>query len=44
VKPFLDSDDNSLRVAANHAMRGTVEGAPPLGELAVFEAIELAKV
>lgn len=43
VKPFLDDSDNSLRVAAINALRGIVDGEPPLAQLPVFEAIELAK-
>lgn len=43
VKPFLDDDDNQLRVSAINACRGIVEGAPPLEQLPVFEAIETAK-
>jgi hypothetical protein len=43
IKRFLDSDDHQVRVAAINALRGIVEGAPPLDKLPVFEAIELAK-
>lgn len=43
VRPFLDSDDNQVRVAAINALRGIVAGEPPLERLPVFEAIELAK-
>jgi hypothetical protein len=43
VKPYLDNTDNSIRVAAINAMRGIVDGDPPIANLAVFEAIELAK-
>jgi hypothetical protein len=43
VKPHLDSADNSVRVAAINAMRGIVDGDPPIANLPVFEAIELAK-
>jgi hypothetical protein len=43
VKPFLDDDDNQLRVSAINACRGIVDGAPPLEQLPVFEAIETAK-
>lgn len=42
VRPFLDSDDNQLRVAAINAARGMVDGEGPLDKLPVFEAIELA--
>jgi len=43
VKPSLDSTDNSIRIAAINAMRGIVDGDPPIANLPVFEAIELAK-
>ena len=43
VLPHLDSNDNSIRVAAINAMRGIVDGDPPVKNLPVFEAIELAK-
>jgi hypothetical protein len=43
VKPFLDSDDHQVRVAAINALRGIVDGEGPLDKLPVFEAIELAK-
>ncbi|MCB9915671.1 MAG: hypothetical protein H6828_11060 [Planctomycetes bacterium] len=42
VRPFLDDNDNSLRVAAINALRGIVDGDPPLDKLSVFEAIERA--
>jgi hypothetical protein len=42
VAPFLDDNDNSLRVAAINALRGIVDGDPPLDKLSVFEAIERA--
>jgi hypothetical protein len=43
VKPFLDSDDHQVRVAAINALRGIVDGEGPLDKLPVFDAIELAK-
>jgi HEAT repeat protein len=43
VKPFLDEQDNTLRIAAINALRGIVDGEQPLDRLPVFEAIELAK-
>ena len=43
VGPFLDSDDNSIRVAAINALRGIVDGEGPMEELSVFRAIEVAK-
>ena len=42
VKPLLDDTDNSIRVAAINALRGIVDGDPPLDKLPVFEAIEVA--
>lgn len=43
VTPNLESTDNSIRVAAINAMRGIVDGAPPLDKLSAFDAIEMAK-
>ena len=43
VKPHLDSDDASIRVAAINACRGIVDGEAPLGDISVFTAVELAK-
>jgi hypothetical protein len=43
VAPYLDSDDNQLRVAAINALRGIVDGEGPMENLSVFHAIELAK-
>jgi hypothetical protein len=43
VKPFLDEEDNSIRVAAVNALRGIVNGEPPLENMSAFEAIEQAK-
>lgn len=42
VRPFLDSTDNSLRIGAINALRGIVDGDPPLAKLSVFQAIEEA--
>jgi hypothetical protein len=42
VKPLLDHTDNTIRVAAINALRGIVDGDPPLDRLPVFEAIEQA--
>lgn len=42
VAPFLDSTDNQIRVAAINALRGIVDGDPPLDRMSVFEAVELA--
>ena len=43
VKPFLDADDNQIRVAAINACRGIVEGLPPEEQIPVFDAIDTAK-
>jgi len=43
VGPFLDEEDNSIRVAAINALRGIVDGEGPMEELSVFRAIEVAK-
>lgn len=43
VKPFLESDDHQIRVAAINALRGMVDGQGPIDKLPVFEAIDLAK-
>lgn len=42
VKPFLDDDDNQVRIAAINALRGMIDNDPPLDNLSSFEAIELA--
>jgi hypothetical protein len=42
VKAFLSEEDNSIRVAAINALRGIVDGEPPIENLSAFEAIELA--
>lgn len=42
VAPYLDNTDNSIRVAAINALRGIVDGDPPLDKLPVFEAVERA--
>jgi len=42
VRPFLDSTDNSIRVASINALRGIVDGDLPLERMSVFEAVELA--
>jgi hypothetical protein len=42
VKPFLSDEDNSIRVAAINALRGIVDGDPPIENLSAFEAIEQA--
>jgi hypothetical protein len=43
VRPFLDSTDNSIRIAAINAVRGIADGELPVADLPVFDAIELAK-
>lgn len=43
VRPFLDDEDNQIRVAAINALRGIVDGADPIDDLSAFEAIEMAK-
>lgn len=42
VRPYLDHEDNSIRVAAINALRGIVDGEPPIPKLSVFDAIEMA--
>lgn len=42
IRAQLNSDDNSIRVAAINAARGVVDGAPPLENLPVFDAITMA--
>ena len=43
LKPFLDSEDTGVRIATINALRGIVDGAPPLPHLSAFDAIERAK-
>lgn len=43
VAPFLDSEHAQVRVAAINALRGIVDGAPPVDKLSAFDAIEMAK-
>ncbi|MBL8858878.1 MAG: HEAT repeat domain-containing protein [Planctomycetes bacterium] len=43
VRPFLDDEDNQIRVAAINALRGIIDGDEPIENLSAFEAIELAK-
>ena len=42
--PYLDAEDNQIRVAAINAARGIVDGDDPMEELSVFKAIEVAKM
>ncbi|HUR29193.1 MAG TPA: hypothetical protein VM509_13480 [Planctomycetota bacterium] len=43
AKSFLDSTDNTVRVAAINAVLGIAQGKPPVANLSAFEAVELAK-
>lgn len=43
VRPHLDAEHAQVRVAAINALRGIVDGDPPLEKLSAFEAIERAK-
>ena len=43
AKAFLDSNDNTVRVAAINAVLGIAENKPPVADLSAFEAVELAK-
>jgi hypothetical protein len=43
VRAFLDSTDNTIRVAAINAVLGIAENKPPVANLSAFEAVELAK-
>jgi hypothetical protein len=40
IGSLLDSQDNSIRIEAINALRGIVDGDPPIDRLPVFEAIE----
>lgn len=40
---YLDSEHHALKKAAINALRAIVDGAPPLEDMTVFQAIELAK-
>lgn len=40
---LLDSSDNTLRVESINALRGIVDGDPPLLKLSAFEAVDRAK-
>ncbi|MFT5051279.1 MAG: hypothetical protein ACI8QZ_002690 [Chlamydiales bacterium] len=42
LSSMLDDTDNGIRVAAINALRGIVDGEPPLVKLATFAAIEKA--
>ena len=43
LKNRLNEDDNTLRIAAINALRGVMDGDPPLEKLSVFDSIEEAK-
>jgi hypothetical protein len=43
VRPYLDSSDRELQLAAINALRGIVDGELPLEQLPVFEMIEVAE-
>lgn len=43
VRPFLDQTDGGLLTSAINALRGIVDGQPPIDRLAVFEAVGEAK-
>lgn len=43
ARPYLDDEDNQIRVAAINALRGIVDGDPPIENLSAFTAIEEAK-
>ena len=43
VAPFLDQTDNGILIAAINALRGAVDGEPPIARLSTFEAIERAR-
>ncbi len=43
IAPLLDSENHNLKRAAINALRGIVDGDPPLDKLSVFQAIEMAK-
>ncbi|MFT7668881.1 MAG: hypothetical protein ACI8X5_001581 [Planctomycetota bacterium] len=43
VVPFLDSSDNGLLIGAINALRGIMDGDPPITNLSVFQAFEEAK-
>jgi hypothetical protein len=42
VAPFLDDPDSSLLIGAVNALRGIVDGEPPLSRLSAFQAVEEA--
>ena len=43
LRPLLDSDDSTMRIATINALRGIVDGEMPIAKLSVFDSIEQAK-
>lgn len=43
LKPLLDAEDHGVKKETINALRAIVEGQPPIEDLSVFQAIELAK-
>jgi len=43
LRPLLDSNDSTLRIATINALRGIVDDEMPLARLSVFDSIEQAK-
>ncbi|HTF86805.1 MAG TPA: hypothetical protein VK843_00225 [Planctomycetota bacterium] len=43
ARAFLDSNDNTVRVAAINAVLGIAHNKPPVANLSAFEAVEMAK-
>jgi hypothetical protein len=43
IKPYLDKEQGQIKKEAINALRGIVDGDPPLEDLSIFDAIELAK-
>jgi hypothetical protein len=43
LRPLLDDEDNTIRVATINALRGMVDGEQAIAGLSAFEAIEMAK-
>ena len=43
IAGYLDSESHNVKKEAINALRAIVDGEPPLDELSVFEAIEMAK-
>lgn len=43
IAVYLDSESHNVKKAAINALRVVVDGAPPLDQLSVFQAIDMAK-